>query len=238
MNRALVYHTISDNDSPMESNIDISPVRFESHLEWLAARRDKVVELRRFVDTPHSAGLIAITFDDGFRDNLTVALPLLEKYDLPMTLFMVAGFIGEENYLSADELKELANHPLITIGSHGLWHRPFTALTDEEATYEFTQSRQRIEDAIGMDVDLFAYPYGDCNSRIERLCQDAGYTAAWSVWNGNDTPFSRWRVPLGTHDNVTRLAAKLSPIYFPLKKVVRPPRIEQTHESAFLQSHR
>lgn len=237
MNRALVYHTISDHDSPLESNIDISPARFESHLEWLAARRGKVARLEQLLEVPASSGLIALTFDDGFRDNLTVALPLLEKYGLPMTMFMVAGYIGEEGFLDAGELKELAKHPLVTIGSHGLWHRPFTALTDEEATYEFRQSKERIEDAIEGRIDLFAYPYGDCNSRIERLCEQAGYSAAWSVWNGRNTRFSLWRVPLGTHDNIPRLVAKLSPVYFPIKKVVRPPRIEQTHESAFLQPH-
>ena len=238
MNKALVYHTISTHETPLPSSIDISPERFESHLALLAERREKVVALRKFLSVPETENLIAITFDDGFRDNLTVALPLLEKYDLPMTLFMVAGYIGQDGYLNADELKELAKHPLITIGSHGLWHRPFTVLSDAEATYEFKESKGKIEDTIQEKVDLLAYPYGDCNTRIERLCANAGYLAAWSVWNGNHTPFSRWRVPLGTGDNLTRLRAKLSPMYFPIKKMVKPPRIDQVHESAVLQSYR
>jgi peptidoglycan/xylan/chitin deacetylase (PgdA/CDA1 family) len=237
MNKALVYHTISRHETPLPSGIDISPERFESHLAWLSDRREKVVALDKFLSVPESEGLVAITFDDGFRDNLTVALPLLEKYRLPMTLFMVAGYIGSDGYLDADELREIARHPLVTVGSHGLWHRPFTVLSDTEAAYELSESKERIEDAIGKRVTLMAYPYGDCNSRIERLCEASGYSAAWSVWNGNNTPFSRWRVPLGTHDNLTRLKAKLSSVYFPLKRMVKPPRIEQIHESAVLQSH-
>ncbi len=67
---------------------------------------------------PEDENLLAITFDDGFRDNLTVALPLLEKYNLPATVFVTADFIGKENYLSTEELQTLASHPLITIGSH------------------------------------------------------------------------------------------------------------------------
>lgn len=237
MNKALVYHTISEHESPLPSNIDISPERFEAHLAWLSERRETVTELRSFLKVPDSKGLIAITFDDGFRDNFTVALPLLEKYNLPMTMFMVAGYIGKEGYLDSAELKELAKHPLITVGSHGLWHRPFTVLSDGEAMYEFTESKRLIEDAIGQSVDLFAYPYGDCNGRIEMLCEASGYAGAWSVWNGNNTPFSRWRVPLGTNDTVTRLKAKVSPMYFPIKKMVKPPRIERIHESAVLQSY-
>lgn len=237
MNKALVYHTISTQERPLPSSIDISPERFESHLAWLAERRDRVVDLRRFLSVPESANLIAITFDDGFRDNLTVALPLLERYGLPMTLFMVAGYIGENGYLDADDLRELAGHPLVTIGSHGMWHRPFTVLSDAEAVCEFKESGERLESVTGAKVDLFAYPYGDCNTRIERLCRKSGYTAAWSVWNGNNSPFSRWRVPLGTPDNVTRLKAKVSSVYFPLKKVIMPPRIDRIHESAVLQSH-
>ena len=238
MNKALVYHTISTHESPLPSSIDISPERFESHLALLSERHAKVVGLRKFLSVPDSENLIAITFDDGFRDNLTVALPLLEKYGLPMTLFMVAGYIGQEGYLNADELRELAQHPLVTIGSHGLWHRPFTALSDGEALYEFKESKGKLEDTIHEKVDMLAYPYGDCNTRIERICSHAGYTAAWSVWNGNNTPFSRWRVPLGTYDNITRLKAKLSPMYFPIKKMVKPPRIDKVHESAVLQSYR
>ena len=74
--------------------------------------------------------LVAITFDDGYRDNLTVALPLLEKFGLPMTLFVTAGFVGREGYLSKEELREISKHPLVTIGAHGLSHRDFTRLSD------------------------------------------------------------------------------------------------------------
>src|SRR5215510_2180890 len=121
MHSVLVYHTISSRVEPLPGDIDISPERFERQLQWLSRWRN-VVRLYQTLRMPPRERLVAITFDDGFRDNLTVALPLLEKFNLPMTLFVTAGFIDKPGYLSKAELRELARHPLITIGAHGLRH--------------------------------------------------------------------------------------------------------------------
>jgi len=226
MHKAVVYHTISTPEVRLPADIDISPQRFEEHLRWLAKRRERVVTLRDTLSAPKNKSLIAITFDDGYLDNLTVALPLLEKYDLPMTLFMAAGFVGKEGYLTSDDLKFLAAHPLVTIGSHTFHHRHLTELSEEEARFELLESKKLLEEITEKTIDLLAYPYGDCNAAIERLSERCGYRAAWSVWNGNDTPFSRWRVPLGRNDNLPRFIAKVSPIYFPVKRILKPPVIE------------
>lgn len=226
MHKAVVYHTISSPDTALPANIDVSPERFEGHLKWLAKRSTKVARLTDLLRISPAENLIAITFDDGYRDNLTVALPLLEKYNLPATVFVAAGFIGENGFLTAGDLRALAAHRLITIGSHGLQHRHLTKLSPIEARRELTVSKQILEETISQKVDLLAYPYGDCNSAIERLSADCGYRAAWSVWNGNNTPYSLWRVPLGRHDNLPRFIAKVSSAYFPLKRIIKPPVIE------------
>ncbi len=226
MHKVVVYHTISTPEVCLPANTDISPGRFETHLRWLAKRRERVTTLRKTLTESPNKNLIAITFDDGYLDNLTVALPLLEKYDLPMTLFMVADFIGKDDYLSADDLKFLAAHPLVTVGSHTFSHRHLTRLSREDARFELAESKKVLEETTEKKIDLLAYPYGDCNREIELLSEEIGYRAAWSVWNGNDTPFSRWRVPLGTNDNLPRFVAKVSPFYFPVKKFLKPPVIE------------
>ncbi|CAN5568604.1 polysaccharide deacetylase family protein [soil metagenome] len=226
MHKVVVYHTISTPEVRLPANTDISPKRFETHLRWLAKRRNRVATLRQTLTEPANKNLIALTFDDGYLDNLTVALPFLEKYDLPMTLFMAAGFIGKDGYLSADDLKFLAAHPLVTIGSHTFSHRHLTCLSQKDARFELGESKKVLEEITKKTIDLLAYPYGDCNRGIGRLSEECGYAAAWSVWNGNDTPFSRWRVPLGTNDNLPRFIAKVSPFYFPVKRFLKPPVIE------------
>jgi peptidoglycan/xylan/chitin deacetylase (PgdA/CDA1 family) len=207
----LVYHTIDHADGQNDCPEMISPERFEQQLSWLARNR-QVIPL---VDTlrPGRSGAVAITFDDGYRDNLTIALPLLEKYRLPMTLFVVAGFVGRENYLSPDELCQMAKHPLVTIGSHGLWHRHFTKLSLKDARFELIESQRRLRNMIDAPVDLLAWPYGECNPELESLSAECGYRASWSVWKGNNGAHSRWRVPLGNRDHMLRFVAKAAGVY-------------------------
>lgn len=215
MNSVLVYHTISDRPEPLPGDIDISPRRFEQQLHWLARWR-QVVTLEEALKTP-GRRRVAITFDDGFRDNLTVALPLLEKFQLPMTLFVTAGFVDHDDYLSTEELREISRHPLVTIGAHGLWHRHFTKLTPADARFELLESRRLLEVMTGQPVQFMAWPYGECDEALEQLSAECGYRASWSVWKGSNTTHSLWRVPLGRHDNMVRFIAKVSGAYFPLK---------------------
>ena len=211
MDSVLVYHSISAPAEPMPGDIDISPARFEQQLAWLR-KTNRVVRLEETL-ARSSQREIAITFDDGYRDNLTTALPLLEKYNLPMTLFVVAGFVNSEGYLSEDELREISRHPLITIGAHGLWHRHFNRISHDEAQFELTESRRLLAETIERRVDLMAWPYGECTPAVEQLAGECGYRAAWSVWKGANTTFSRWRVPLGRNDHMLRFIAKSSGLY-------------------------
>ena len=215
MHSVLVYHTISAPPEPLPGDIDISRERFVSQLQWLSRWR-RVVRLDETLSGPGSR-LVALTFDDGYRDNLTVALPLLEKFGLPITLFVTAGFVGRDGYLSNDELREMSKHPLVTIGAHGLWHRHFTKLSADEARFELIESRRLIESISGLKVDLMAWPYGECNAEMEELSKQCGYRAAWSVWKGTNTSHSLWRVPLSRRDNLVRFIAKVSGAYFPTK---------------------
>ena len=212
MHSILVYHTISSPEKAPPSGEAISPQSFEQQLRWLSRRR-RIVPLSETLSGREKDHLVAITFDDGYRDNLTVALPLLEKYSLPMTLFVVAGFVDRDGYLSEEELRQMSRHPLVTIGSHGLWHRDFNRLTLDEARFELVESRRQLEDVVHKKVDLLAWPFGECDGALERLSAECGYRASWSVWKGTNSSHSRWRVPLGRRDNLLRFIAKSSGVY-------------------------
>src|SRR5437867_5280901 len=212
MSSVLVYHSISTPPESLPGEMDIPPARFEQQLRWLARWRE-VVPLVETLSPRAALRQVAITFDDGFRDNLTVALPLLEKFNLPMTLFVTAGFLDQGDYLSEEELKEIGLHPLITIGAHGLWHRHFNRMTLDEARFELIEPRQILEQITGRRVDLMAWPFGECDAELERLSAECGYRAAWSVWKGTNSVFSRWRVPLGRRDHLARFIAKTSGVY-------------------------
>lgn len=209
MNSVLVYHSISTPAEQLPGDIDISAHRFERQLRWLENWR-RVVRLSETLGASENECLTAITFDDGFRDNLTVALPLLEKYQFPITLFVTPGFLGCEGYLTPEELRELSQHPLVTIGAHGLWHRHFTRLEISQARVELLESRRFLAALTGRRVDLMAWPYGECDARLEDLSQECGYRASWTVWKGTNSTHSRWRVPLGRRDSIVNFIVKAS----------------------------
>ena len=211
MHTVLVYHSITSRSDQI-SDEAISPRRFEQQLRWLSRRR-AVVPLTETLYRSEKDRLVGISFDDGYRNNLTVALPLLEKFSLPMTLFVIAGAVDADGYLSTDELREISRHPLVTIGAHGLWHRHFTGLSTDSARFELIESRRLLEDVIGRKVELMAWPYGECDPEVERLSAECGYRASWSVWKGTNGLYSRWRVPLGRRDNLLRFVAKSSGVY-------------------------
>lgn len=211
MHSVLVYHTISAPAEPLPGDLDISRERFARQLQWLSRWR-RVVRLDETLSGARNR-LVALTFDDGYRDNLTVALPLLEKFSLPITLFVAAAFVGREGYLAEEELREIARHPLVTIGAHGLSHHHFTRLNAAEARFELVESRRLLRSITGTTVDLMAWPYGECNAELEELSKQSGYRAAWSVWQGTNTAHSQWRVPLGRRDNMLRFIAKVSGVH-------------------------
>jgi peptidoglycan/xylan/chitin deacetylase (PgdA/CDA1 family) len=212
MHSVLVYHTISAPIEPALADADISPERFEQQLHWLSRWRE-VVPLEKTLEAPARRNLVALTFDDGYRDNLTVALPLLEHHQMPMTLFVTAGFVGREGYLSEEDLREISRHPLVQIGGHGLWHRHFNQLSTTDARFELVESRRLLQSITGKPVDLLAWPYGECNQELEQLSGECGYRASWSVWKGTNACHSRWRVPLGRKDNLARFVLKSSGFY-------------------------
>jgi peptidoglycan/xylan/chitin deacetylase (PgdA/CDA1 family) len=110
----LIYHSVADDDAApyIEPANRVDPRTFERQMAFLAAER-RVLGLSALVDeiaagrTP-SAGTVCITFDDGYRDNLTVAAPILDKYRLPATLFLPTGLIERREAQWSDRLHWLS----------------------------------------------------------------------------------------------------------------------------------
>ena len=158
MNSVLVYHTISSPASPCRAKSIFLRKRSGSNSLALALATGGAA--RQNVEPEYRVS--ALTFDDGYRDNLTVALPLLEMYSMPVTVFVVAGFVGTEGISrgrAAGNLAPSAGYDW----SHGLWHRHFNRLPDE-ARLELNESRRILEEITGKEIDLMAWPYGECDS--------------------------------------------------------------------------
>lgn len=196
----LLYHRIT---SPREDPLMlcVTPKCFEEHLKFLGKNYD-IIPLSalsgRLVSGTLEGNEASITFDDGYRDNLTNALPLLEKYKIPATIFITTGNIGgkanfawdkkySENdrafFLNEAEIKLLSNHPLIDIGAHTETHPNLIQLSPTKQMEEITKSRQKLEKITGKKINSFAYPFGgfyNFDSLTKKIIAKVGFGFAYS----------------------------------------------------------
>lgn len=185
----LMYHSVDNSDWKHS----IAPAIFEQQMAYLAKRgwivplADIVAYAKGEKQLPRHA--IAITFDDGYVDVLTNALPILERYQIPATIFVPTDTTVKTDpagraRLSWDELRELSKHPLISIGSHAVTHRKLPLLTYEEMLSEARGSADAIEHDTGKRPDFFAYPFGARGAEAEHAVQESGYDAAFGITEG------------------------------------------------------
>ena len=120
---------------------------------------------------------ISLSFDDGYRDNLYCAAPILQQHGVPFTVFACAGFIQSKSdkYLSKTELRELASISGATIGSHGFSHTRLTELDANALRDELVTSKRFLEDVTGREINSLSYPHGAANKRVRDAAENAGY---------------------------------------------------------------
>src|SRR2546425_841656 len=169
----------------------VTPEQFAAQLAFLARRgytsttfADYLAYRRGERLLPRRA--VIITFDDGYRSNRTIALPLLRQYGFGATIFLVTAYVGMTNRWDADEIQE----PLldaadvramqaagIDFGSHTATHVRLATLRPVEALRELRTSRERLGALLGKPVSVVGYPYGDYNRETMQFARDAGYEA-------------------------------------------------------------
>jgi peptidoglycan/xylan/chitin deacetylase (PgdA/CDA1 family) len=166
-----------------------------------AQQMDDILRIAKPVraDDPVSTGEtrrhVAVTFDDGLRSVVENALPELAKREIPFTVFITSGCLGErpswvhdpqhpsfdERVLSATELRELATGRLATIGSHSITHPNLAALDSRSAAHELAVSKTQLQDAIGRGVDLFSFPHGAHDEAVVEQARRAGYRRVFTI---------------------------------------------------------
>jgi peptidoglycan/xylan/chitin deacetylase (PgdA/CDA1 family) len=140
---------------------------------------------------------IAISFDDGTRDFLSEALPVLQKFHLPATLYVSPLRVGQKGFLNWKELVEISQSN-VNIESHGLDHRSLAGLTAEELHRQLGESKRLLEQHLDKEVTSIAYPYGtvkDFDEGVKEAVRKAGYRSGCSSVNGiNKTDSDRYEL--------------------------------------------
>lgn len=208
----LLYHYIqvaSPRDY-MGWRLSVTPTDFDAQMSWLAKNGYHPVTLREVMDFLNGRrGLpdkpIVLTFDDGYVDFYTNAVPVLRSHDFSAVAFIVSGFLGRAGYMSEEQV--LAVHSAgFEIGGHTVDHVSLTRQSNDGLTYQLSACKERLERLLGEPVVSFAYPYGSFGAREVAAVQAAGYedaavTSVSGSWRSLSNRFvwSRIRV-LGGED--------------------------------------
>jgi peptidoglycan/xylan/chitin deacetylase (PgdA/CDA1 family) len=128
---------------------------------------------------------VVLSFDDGFRDFYTDAFPIIKKLNVPVINYVTYNFMGGQDYMTEDMVREIAKHPLIELGSHTLNHAYLPGLKSDLAEAEVSLSKSLLEEEFNTEVVSFAYPYGNYDEEAIKLIKKSGYTTAVTVDQGN-----------------------------------------------------
>ncbi len=208
--RVLMYHKV--NDLP-GNRMSIPTSLFDEQMAQLRELGYRVVDLDAVLahyleGAPLPKGAVLITFDDGYRDNLLNAAPVLRRHGYPAVQFVPIAYVGDstplphERHLAArgvlnptvdwDEIRELESYG-VRVESHGISHRPLAELEIDEAAREIAISKLRLEERLGRRVRAFSYVKGseaDYKPVHPSLVKQAGYDVAFTAVSGANTPRS------------------------------------------------
>lgn len=197
----LMYHKVNPAPSVGGYGLRITPRSFERQIRFLKKKGFHSISLID-LEEHFNSGMalpkkpVVITFDDGYLDNYTYALPILKKYGMTATVFVVADTIGGTNDFDYKagrqplnhmagwkELKEMSSGG-ITIGSHTLSHPHLAEVSPDRAREEIYLSKIKLEKGLGKKVEVFCYPYGSYNQRVAEMVKESGYLAAVTTEQG------------------------------------------------------
>jgi peptidoglycan/xylan/chitin deacetylase (PgdA/CDA1 family) len=234
----LNYHSIAIAPVGMKMpRLYVSPLQFDRHLWWL--RRIGLVGVTlsegiRRLRERNAARCVALTFDDGYADNVVNAEPILSEYGFGATCFVVSERIGSHNTWDAELLggrKSLMNETQLKswvdagfeVGSHTCTHPDLTALSRNAAMREIVNSREALQRLIGAPITTFCYPFGRLNAELAWCVGQAGYQLAVTTRRGraalSDAPLELPRLSVSGNKGVANILLKAATPYGDLHRL-------------------
>jgi peptidoglycan/xylan/chitin deacetylase (PgdA/CDA1 family) len=231
----LMYHSIQDGASDRRPYYDIntSPARFAQQMKFLrdhGYRAVRLQEARQLLEQDSwNCRYVVITFDDGYRNFLTGACPIMAEFNHTAALFVPSGLIQDERAhflerecLTWGEIRELHVNG-IEIGSHSVTHSELKFLRTPGLEAEVAHSKQTIEDKIGHSVTSFSYPYAFPETEaafsrtLRNLLENHGYQNGVTTIIGSSVRdsdrFLLPRLPVNSADDIPLFRAKLEGHY-------------------------
>lgn len=219
----LMYHLVSPRPVRGFEKYTIAPKAFSAQMNWLvragytSVSLDTLINARCGREALPSRPVI-ITFDDGYRDCLDFAVPILRDLGLTATIYAVVGLVGAASHWLARE-RGIEGIPLLgwadalrlkeaglQCGSHAMTHVRLTEVSPDQCRHELEASRRLLVERLGYEVSHLSFPHGSYNAAVQIAARKAGYKSACSVRIGlssaNDDLFALHRVPVNGGDTL------------------------------------
>lgn len=206
----LIYHyveIIKDKRDTIRKSLNIHPHILESQIETLTGSGYTPITpsdiMKIQTGQIHVNKPVILSFDDGYGDFYTGVFPILKKYNVHAVAYIVPGFLGNKNYMTWDEVKEISASNLVEIGAHTMYHAALDRQTLSIAQEEIVESKTMLELTLGKRITAFAYPYGRYNSEVENLVKAGDFTSAVTTDAGTnenlDNMFALKRIHQGAN---------------------------------------
>ena len=203
----LMFHHVEETPALPRSKCLLATERFYEIISAFPAKAYVSVQ-----DVLKKGKRIAITFDDGLEDVYRVAYPYLKEKKIPFCIFVVTDFLDQPGYITTEQLLEMNQDPLVTIGSHGITHKNLPELSEAAQISELADSKQSLENLLGKPVKYFAYSHGQYDATT--LCHVRIYENAFSVVSRglNFLTNRRWEIPRINIDSTVNLEGRIKQI--------------------------
>ena len=198
----LMYHAIctSEGKEHWPQSLILKPKLFEEQMKYLHDAGYKVVSVKELAEKLESGAsvdkYVGLTFDDGYIDNYTTALPIMKKYDATGTFFIVFADIGKKDKMGDKEILDLVADGM-ELGSHTINHAPLTKIEPKYLVWEISVSKyfmkKRFDSYI---VRTLSYPNGGYNDEVIATAKKYGYYRAVTGHVGLNTPFGYKKSPM------------------------------------------
>ena len=188
----IAYHyveVVTDKRDFLREGLSITPYTFEGQIKLIQQRGYQPIFVKEIPAILSNTAnrqnkYIALTFDDGYRDFYTDVFPIIKKYNVKATAYLVPNFLGGSNYMTSQQVQEIVDSGLVEIGAHTLNHAYLTSINPAVADAEISESKKVLEKMFNTKVFSFSYPSGQYNDSVINMVKNAGYTSAVSEDGG------------------------------------------------------
>ena len=198
----LCYHQFTQADE-VSQRLEVTAAAFRAQLQYLKDNKFQVLSLAQVEHIleqrqPLPERAVALTIDDGYRSVYDVALPIIQEFGFPFTLYVYTDFVGGGAALTWAQIKELQASGLVDVQSHGKSHTSLSRLEQdssvsayhERVRAELVESQRVLERRLGHRAWQISYPYGNTSDALPELMTKAGYRLGLTVTRGDNTAYA------------------------------------------------